>query len=85
MTFAAGYISCTATNAFFFRVATNVARWGSRLVALPTKGWIRWLPPPLNGWTQSRDFPAFANKSFREEFRASRKAEMLHLDEEPER
>ncbi|MBX3015639.1 MAG: iron-sulfur cluster-binding protein [Caldilineaceae bacterium] len=29
-------------------------------------GNLKFMPPPLNGWTQSRDFPAFARKSFRE-------------------
>lgn len=75
----------TATHPFLFRVATNVSRWGSRFLGSFSHGWIHRMPPPLNGWTQSRDFPAFAKKSFREEFRASRKADMLHLDEEPER
>lgn len=29
-------------------------------------GNLKFMPPPLNGWTQSRDFPPFARKSFRE-------------------
>jgi L-lactate dehydrogenase complex protein LldF len=29
-------------------------------------GWIRWLPPPLSGWTSTRDFPVMAVESFQE-------------------
>lgn len=64
-----GVYSFTATRPAFFSLATTVSRWGSRLVAAPTGGWIKALPPPLNGWTQSRDFPAFAKNSFQSEFR----------------
>ena len=43
----------------FASVATN-------LLAGLTGGEIKWMPPPLNGWTDHRDFPPFAKKSFRE-------------------
>jgi len=62
-----GVYARTVTHPFLFRTATTVSRWGSRLLAEPTNGWLRWLPPPLNGWTQSRDFPAFAKSSFHAE------------------
>ncbi|MBI5348224.1 MAG: DUF3390 domain-containing protein, partial [Chloroflexi bacterium] len=29
-------------------------------------GWIQKLPPPLNGWTRSRDFPVVARETFSE-------------------
>lgn len=64
--------SFTTTRPALYNLATTVTRWGSRLAAAPTGGWIRWLPPPLDGWTRSRDFAAFAPKSFREQFKASR-------------
>ena len=67
-----------------FNLATTLSRWGSRFLA-GRSGWLRWLPPPLNGWTMSRDFPAFAPRSFQDQFRDSRRADYLHLDEEPER
>lgn len=70
---------------FLFRLATTFSRWGSRMLGAFHKGWIQYLPPPLNGWTQSRDFPAFAAKPFHEQFRESRRADMLHFSEEPER
>lgn len=65
--------SFTVTRPTLFKLATTAGRWGSRLVGASSGGWIRSLPPPLNGWTQSRDFPAFAQKSFSEQFEASRK------------
>jgi L-lactate dehydrogenase complex protein LldF len=77
--------SFTVTRPPLYRLATTVSGWGSRFLAWRTKGWIRRLPPPLDGWTRSRDFPAFAKKSFRQQFRESRRADMLHLSEEPER
>lgn len=30
------------------------------------------LPPPLDGWTDSRDFPPFAHQSFHDWWRANR-------------
>ena len=33
------------------------------------KGQITKLPPPFNGWTKSRDFPAFAKESFRDRYK----------------
>lgn len=65
--------SFTVTRPTLFKLATTAGRWGSRLVGASSGGWIRSLPPPLNGWTQSRDFPAFAQKSFSEQYEASRK------------
>jgi L-lactate dehydrogenase complex protein LldF len=34
------------------------------------QGWIRFLPPPLHRWTQSRQFPPFARKPFRERIKS---------------
>jgi L-lactate dehydrogenase complex protein LldF len=31
---------------------------------------IRWLPPPANGWTQSRDIKPIAAKSFMQRWRS---------------
>jgi L-lactate dehydrogenase complex protein LldF len=44
---------------------------GGKLASLGTRmlgpgGQVRWLPPPLDQWTRSRTFPAFAPKSFNE-------------------
>ncbi|HZQ10261.1 MAG TPA: LutB/LldF family L-lactate oxidation iron-sulfur protein [Anaerolineae bacterium] len=60
--------SLTVRHPALFGLATMFSRIGSRVVAAPTQGWIRWLPPPLNAWTRSRDFPAFAAKPFHTQF-----------------
>lgn len=68
LSFGLGVYSFTVTRPALYRIATTVSRWGSRAVAAPTQGWIKTLPPPLNGWTRSRDFPAFAKTSFSRQF-----------------
>ena len=40
--------------------AASVAQW-----PLSRRGVMRWLPPPLTGWTRSRDFPRAAMRPFR--------------------
>lgn len=55
------------THPTLFRLAIQISSWASRLIA--TRGWFTRLPPPFNGWTNSRDFPAFAKKSFSEQFK----------------
>jgi L-lactate dehydrogenase complex protein LldF len=52
----------TMRNPALYRMGGKLAALGTRLVA--RKGWIGWLPPPLSGWTQARDFPQFAERSF---------------------
>ncbi len=51
--------------------ALNPNRWGTgiNLSAMATRvlaknGWVKKLPAPLNGWTDYRQFPTFAPKSF---------------------
>ncbi|MBI2976869.1 MAG: iron-sulfur cluster-binding protein [Chloroflexi bacterium] len=44
--------------------AVAAAGWATR--ALAAHGWVRRLPGPLGGWTQRRDFPAFATETFRD-------------------
>jgi L-lactate dehydrogenase complex protein LldF len=58
------------TNPLLFRWGTTAARAVTRLSA-PT-GWLTKLPPPLSGWTRSRDFPAFAKQSFSAQLKARR-------------
>ena len=47
-----------------YRLAQRFAALGTRL--LGRDGRIRALPPPLNAWTNRRDFPTFAGESFRD-------------------
>jgi L-lactate dehydrogenase complex protein LldF len=56
-----------------YRLGQKLAALGTRLIARQD-GWIRRLPPPLNGWTDARDFPAFSPRTFRERFKAARPA-----------
>jgi L-lactate dehydrogenase complex protein LldF len=51
-----------ATRPALFRFAGRTGGMLTRLIA--RDGWIRRLPGPLGGWTQSRDFPAMPAKSF---------------------
>jgi L-lactate dehydrogenase complex protein LldF len=44
--------------------AMRLARWAQK--PLLRQGWITKLPPPLHGWTQSRDLKAVAPASFRQ-------------------
>lgn len=57
--------SFAVTRPALFGLATWSARVGTRILGASNQGWIRALPPPLNAWTLSRDFPAFASESFR--------------------
>jgi L-lactate dehydrogenase complex protein LldF len=44
---------------WLFHLVVRIGALTTRLMAGPT-GWIKTLPPPLAGWTQSRHFPALA-------------------------
>ncbi len=52
-----------------YESAGKLASIGSNLLAGVTGGNLKFMPPPLSGWTQSRDFPPFAKRSFRELWR----------------
>jgi L-lactate dehydrogenase complex protein LldF len=60
-----------ATSPARFRLASRLATWGTHLLA--RRGWIRRLPPPLSAWTDQRDFPTFADKSFSQQWRERQK------------
>lgn len=55
-----------------YRVGTWLA--SRTLGRVARSGWLRWLPGPLGGWTQSRDFPAPAPRRFRDWWRQERRA-----------
>ncbi len=74
----AGWVDRQAMQAFTqtmmstgrYRAVTTFARGGSGLLAGLGGGNIKFLPPPLAGWTKSRDFPPLAKKSFHEQWKA---------------
>jgi L-lactate utilization protein LutB len=48
-----------------YRVGQGLARLFTSF--LPRRqGWLRWLPPPLSGWTGVRDFPPFARDTLKD-------------------
>lgn len=51
-----------------YEQAGKLAGIATNLMANFSGGNLKFMPPPLNGWTQSRDFPPFARKSFREQW-----------------
>jgi L-lactate dehydrogenase complex protein LldF len=55
---------------WLYRLAVRLARLVLRPLA--RQGWVRKLPGPGGAWTESRDFPAPAKRSFRERWRELR-------------
>jgi L-lactate dehydrogenase complex protein LldF len=53
-----------------FDLGARMARWV--LWPLARAGWVVWLPPPLGGWTRSRQFRLPAKKSFTAQWNAGR-------------
>jgi len=66
--FALRCYSTAVTRPWLFRLALGLARLLTRAGA--RDGWLRRLPPPLSGWTSHRDFPAFARRSFSQQWRS---------------
>jgi len=60
-----------ATRPRLYHFGGRLSGWLTQLIA--RDGWIRRLPGPLSGWTDQRDFPAFAPKSFSQCWREERK------------
>lgn len=54
-----------------FRLGGRLSGWATQILA--RDGWIKRLPGPLGGWTEQRDFPTFAKKSFSQRWREERK------------
>jgi L-lactate dehydrogenase complex protein LldF len=52
---------------------SQAKKWASRLGApLSSEGWIRRIPGPGRGWTESRDLPRPAKETFNEWWRSNR-------------
>jgi L-lactate dehydrogenase complex protein LldF len=62
-----GFIQTMKSRARYEQ-AGKLAAIATNLMANLSGGNLKFMPPPLNGWTQSRDFPPFARKSFREQW-----------------
>jgi L-lactate dehydrogenase complex protein LldF len=60
------------TRPRLYAAGLALARAATRLAG--RGGWLRRLPPPLAGWTDHRDFPALAPRSFSARLRAERRA-----------
>ncbi len=56
-----------------YRWFVRLSRLGQRLFA--RGGRIRRAPPPLSGWTEGRDLPAVADRTFRERWAARRRSD----------
>jgi L-lactate dehydrogenase complex protein LldF len=52
----------TMLRPWLYRTAGRLAALATRLMG--RRGRIRRMPPPLDAWTKSRDFPVFAERSF---------------------
>jgi L-lactate dehydrogenase complex protein LldF len=60
----------TMMSAGRYQAVTGFARGGSSMLTGFGGGNIKFLPPPLSGWTKSRDFPPLARRSFRQQWKA---------------
>ncbi len=49
-----------------YRFSLKIGALGTRIIG--RKGWVKKLPPPLNAWTDHREFPALAKKSFHQQW-----------------
>ncbi len=65
-----GLYRMAATRPGLYRMGSKLSSRATRLIA--KNGWISKLPGPLSGWTDERDFPAFAKKSFSRRWREER-------------
>ncbi len=65
-----GLYRFAATRPGLYRFGGNMSRWATNIIG--KNGWIQKLPGPLSGWTDQRDFPVFAKKSFSQRWREKR-------------
>lgn len=63
----AGAMAAVMVRPRLFRLLGRIASAAARVMA--RDGYLRSLPPPLDAWTRTRDFPVPASKPFRDEMR----------------
>jgi L-lactate dehydrogenase complex protein LldF len=63
--------SFAVVRPWLYRLGGQLSRSGANLLA--KNGWINKLPGPLAAWTNHRDFPALAPKSFSQRWREQRR------------
>ena len=56
-----------ATRPALFRVAQRLASWATRRLA--RDGWIRSMPGHMARWSETRDFPTFAPRTFQQQWK----------------
>ena len=61
-----------STNPALFRTGGRLSSTATNLIG--RQGWIKRLPGPLAAWTDTRDFPAFAKKSFTQRWHEERES-----------
>jgi L-lactate dehydrogenase complex protein LldF len=67
VTFGLSVFRQVATRPALFRRAQTIAGWVTRRRA--RDGWIKWMPGHMARWSEKRDFPAFAPKTFQQRWR----------------
>jgi L-lactate dehydrogenase complex protein LldF len=67
VTFGLSVFRHVATRPALFRRAQTLASWATRRRA--KDGWISWMPGHMARWSEKRDFPAFAPKTFQQRWR----------------
>jgi L-lactate dehydrogenase complex protein LldF len=67
VTFGLSLFRHVATRPALFRRAQTMAGWVTRRRA--RDGWIKWMPGHMARWSEKRDFPAFAPKTFQQRWR----------------
>ncbi|RME66269.1 MAG: lactate utilization protein, partial [Caldilineae bacterium] len=72
-----GYVKAMSSRQLY-ETSGKLASLSTNVMANLSGGNIKFLPPPLNGWTEHRDFPPFARKSFRDWWRERQK--LRHRD-----
>jgi L-lactate dehydrogenase complex protein LldF len=74
--------SWVATHPSLYAAGQRLAGTLTRFLARPT-GWLRWLPPPADGWTRSRHFPAFAGRTLQRTWRRTQSLSAMSTSGRP--